>query len=286
MTGMPELKDKSIIVCGIVRNAAKGLRRNIPVIDTLCSYFGEYRIVFYENDSKDTTKEVLAAWQKTNPKRICILSEDYDTTSAIPTESEVKGNPFFSERRIQKMADLRNRYMDYIEKHQWNADYLMVVDMDVQRIDLKGVLSSFADTRGWDAVTAYGYSTSPKLRKRYHDTYALTAYGDEGNPQTEEKIKRLAEKYALRKGEEDWIRVFSAFGGMAIYRYERVKGLRYQVLPNKDSRVEVRCEHFSLYWQMAKQGEIEVYINPKMKIEYQRLSLGIIWRSLRRMIGI
>ena len=49
----------SIIVCGIVRDAGKGLKNNIPVIDELCSYFKDYRIYVYENDSKDDTKELL-----------------------------------------------------------------------------------------------------------------------------------------------------------------------------------------------------------------------------------
>lgn len=277
-----ELKGKSLIICGIVRDAANGLKRNIPVISDLCSYFGDYRIAIYENDSKDRTKDILSEWQRSDPKRIHVVTDKLGEGNSIPTEKEVRGNPFFSMKRIGKMAALRNKYIDYIIKEGWDADYMVVVDMDVWSISLDGILSSFTSNMKWDAVTAFGYSTSPKLKRRYHDTYALTEYGADNVPQTEQMIKSLAEKYASLAASDEWIRVFSAFGGLAIYRYECVRGLHYQVLPNEDAMVEVRCEHYSIYKQMASQGDMNVYINPRMKIKYQALSWKIIWRSLKR----
>lgn len=282
---LDRLKEKSIIVCGIVRDAANGLKGNIPVIDEVCSWFGDYKIVFYENDSRDGTDELLQQWSKRDPERIHILSECSGASSPVPTKGESGFNPFFSARRIAKMVELRNRYMDYIDTQGWGADYLMVVDMDVRQICVEGIRSSFLADKDWDVVTAFGYSTSPQLKRRYHDTYALTEYGMENVPQTEKMVKDLAAKYELLLRGKDWVRVFSAFGGMAIYCFEKVKGLRYRLIPNKDTRVEVHCEHYSLYSQMAESGETKVYINPLMKIEYQRLSWRIIWRSFKRMIS-
>lgn len=279
-----ELKEKSIIVCGIVRDAANGLKRNIPVIDAFVSYFGESKLLFFENDSLDDTKALLREWADRCRGRVFVMTENRNCEHATPASSEVKCNPFFSARRIGRMAELRNQYLEYIEDKGWETDYLMVVDMDVAAIDLNGLLSSFEPGREWDAVTAFGYSTSPKLKRRYHDTYALTEWGDEHNPQTEKKVKDLAVKYGSLKPDDDWVRVFSAFGGIAIYRYERVKGLRYMALPNDDPRVEVHCEHFSLYWQMAQQQEPYVFINPRMRIMYQRISLKIIFNSIKRWI--
>ena len=280
------LKQKNLIVCGIVRNAERGLRKNIPVIQQLCSLFADYRVVMFENDSKDATKHLLSEWQDTDRERIHVFLKDTDGQQTTPHKSEVTCNPFFSEKRISKMAALRNQYLDYIEAHGLEADYLMVVDLDVRNIDISGVLSSFITQQEWDVVTAFGYSISPKLRRRYHDTYALTELGEEKNPQTETQIKRLAEKYGRLAKRGDWVSVFSAFGGLAIYRFDCIRGLRYHVLPNNDERVEVHCEHFSLYWQMASRGKVRVFINPSMVIKYQGLSWGIILRSIRRRIGI
>ena len=267
----------SIIICSIVRNAEKGLRRNIPVIECLCNSFNGYKVFVYENDSADRTKEVLRAWQERDPEHVFVSLNNTDAGKTIPSAKEAGNvNPFYSKRRISKMVALRNHYLEYIEVHRWSADYLMVVDLDVAQLNLDGILSSFKSNREWDAVAAYGYSLSPKLRRRYHDTYALTEYGDEVNPQTEQKIKELADSYAIIGDTKEWKRVYAAFGGLAIYRFEAVKGLRYQLQNNDDERVEVKCEHYSIYKQMADRGFDKVYINPEMKLKYQSLSMKII----------
>lgn len=287
---MKKPSESSIIICSIVRNAEKGLRRNIPVINELCRHFRDYRIVVYENDSVDATKVLLNSWMEHDSDHVAVMLNDTDASRTIPSASSISVNPFFSRKRIDKMANLRNHYLDYVEKKNMSADYLMVVDLDVSQLFVDTILSSFStESQEWDVVTAYGYSTSPSLKKRYHDTYALVEYGMDDVPQTEKSIHDAALNMADKMKEEKWVRVFSAFGGLAIYRFDSVKGLRYQVLDNDDSRVEVRCEHYSLYRQMAERGFDKVFINPQMKLKYQDLTIRIIWnsmmRKLRKLLG-
>ena len=282
---MLNIKEKSIIISSIVRNAEKGLVRNIPEIKRLCQMFRGYKVFVYENDSTDKTKQLLQEWHDSAPDNVFVSLNDTSAQPTIPSSSEVPGiNPFYSYKRIDKMATLRNAYMQFVDDMGWFADYLVVVDLDVARISADNIMSSFV-REDWDAVTAFGYSTSPKLKRRYHDTYALTEFGDEANPQSEEKIVKLAEKYAKLKGEDSWIRVFSAFGGLAIYRFECVRGMRYSVMKNDDPRVQVRCEHYSIYHQMKQRGFDRVYINPAMSLKYQDLTLKIIYNSVKRLIG-
>lgn len=283
---MKKLEEATLILCSIVRNAERGLKNNIPVINSLCKQCKDYRIVVYENDSMDHTKSILREWSSRDKERIHVLLNDTDSSSTIPSAKEVKGNPFFCKERIYKMAQLRNQYMDYIEEKKWEADYLIVVDLDVAQLNLKSILTSFSPEHKWDAVTAFGYSTSPRLKRRYHDTYALTEYKDENSPQTESKIKKLSDEYGKYcTGQPDkWIRVFSAFGGLAIYRFEAIKGLRYHALKNQDKRVEVYCEHYSIYQQMNKRNYDLVYINPAMSLKYQSLTWNIVWKHLLRKI--
>jgi len=279
------IKDKTFIICSIVRNAEKGLKMNIPVVNAFCKEVHDFQIVVFENNSTDGTKALLADWIKQDATRIHCIMEDKDASATIPKSSAVNVNPFYSRQRIEKMARLRNQYMEYVETNRLKADYLIVVDLDIARLDLEGIISSFQTDTEWDAITAFGYSTSPKLRRRYHDTYALTEYGDERNPQTEEKIRLLAEKYGKYSGVPSLIRVFSAFGGLAIYKYAAICGLKYQVENNADKRVEVRCEHFSIYRQMKERGNNKVYINTKMILKYQNLTYGIVWNSLIRKLS-
>ena len=274
-----EVSKSSIVVCSIVRNAERALCRNIPVIRDVCQHFRDYHVVVFENDSRDGTKERLKAWVADDPK-VTVFCCDLGIRT-IPSPNEVTCNPFFSRNRIEKMAGFRNQYLDYVEEQGWNPDFLMVVDLDVARLNLSGILTCFEDTPEWDAVTAYGYSLSPRLTWRYHDTYALVEEGMEDVPQTEESIVKAGYRFGKMRSTDNWVRVFSAFGGLAVYRYECVRGLRYQCLDNDDARVAVRCEHFSLYRQMREQGYDRVYINPAMRLKYQRLSLKILLGFIR-----
>ena len=286
---MKSINESTIILCSIVRNAEKGVRRNIPIISELLMHAKDYRVFVYENDSVDGTKDLLLQWHQKDPLKIHISLNNCDSAKTIPSNKLTKGvNPFFSHRRIDKMAMLRNTYMEYIEKQKWEADYLIVVDLDVARICLDGILSSFESKLEWDAVTALGYSIGPNLKRRYHDTYALTLYGEEMFPQTEQKVRSLAGLYSVLNGYGAWMRVFSAFGGLTIYRYDAVKGIRYAYpsLNNDDERVEVRCEHYSIYKQMVERGYDRVFINPAMTLKYQDLSMMIILNSLKRKFGI
>lgn len=108
------LQNKSIIICSIVRNAGNGLRKNIPVIRELCRYFYDYKVVIFENDSKDSTKQLLNEWVEIDSKRVFAFMTDIDGRSTIPTFKESKGNPFFGHKRIDRMAALRNQYMDLL----------------------------------------------------------------------------------------------------------------------------------------------------------------------------
>lgn len=280
---MKDITESTLIICSIVRNAENGLKKNIPIIQQLCRLFKNYYIVVFENDSKDNTKEILKKWHEKDPN-VYINSTDLYSPKTIPTSQEVNCNPFFSEKRIKKMVDLRNQYMNFISQKKWDADYLIVVDLDVARINLKGILSSFNSTTEWDAVTAFGYSLSPTLHRRYHDCFALVELEEKDKPQTEKKIKQLSKKYAHLRPEDKWIKVFSAFGGLAIYKYELVKGLKYQLIMNKDNQVEVRCEHYSIYKQMSQIKECNVYINPAMSLLYQKTNFTLILKTIKRRI--
>ena len=271
-------------MCSIVRDAEKGLKHNIPVIDRICKAFSDYKIVVFENDSIDDTKALLQKWMDASPEKVYAYMSDRDATPTIPAHSKAEANPFFSRKRIGRMAALRNQYMNLIWDKQWQADYLMVVDLDVAGIDYEGVMSSFKSEREWDAVTAFGHSMGTTLHSRYHDTYALTLFGDD-SVQTETRISELRNQLASFGNGHQWIRVESAFGGLAIYRMEAVQGIHYEVMENNDSRVEVLCEHYSIFYQMRERGFDRFYINPEMKVKYQELNYKTVKDYIQHKIG-
>jgi hypothetical protein len=263
-----KLSESTIIICAIVRDCGTNLKKNIRTIDEICDMAKEYHVVIFENDSVDDTKQILQRWSEKR-KNIHISLNEFNSITIPPNNTSV--NRFFSRARIEKMAKYRNYYLEYIESNKLESDYIMVIDLDVSKIYLDGVLSSFGMEQNWDCVTANGYIYSPSamFKKRYNDTYALVEYGKENIPQTEKSIEKNRYLWSFLKPNLPMIKVFSAFGGLAIYKYVAIRNCKYTILKNNDKKVEVRCEHFSICKQMSENGFGNIYINPKMKVEYQ-----------------
>lgn len=277
--GIQHTKDKTVIFCGIVRDCEKNLSRNIPVIEKIAAHFKSYQVVLFENNSADKTKDVLHKWSKNNINVKCFTNDfNEQKYKSIPIPRGYHADN--SKRRIQKMTDYRNLYLEYIEKNHIEMDYVIIVDLDVYRINYKGVLTSFGTNQEWDAIAANSHSLSPKLKKRQHDTYALIESGAENLPQSDKMIDENRYTWAGIKKNMPFIRVYSAYGGLAIYRYSAIRGLRYKVIDNLAGATEVRCEHFSIYQQMDQNGFNKVFINPNMDILYQKTTLSFALKKL------
>jgi hypothetical protein len=276
--------EKTIIFCSIVRDCYKNLNRNIPVIEKIGSHFKDYSIIVFENNSKDNTKDALEKWERCN-KNVKVFCNNFD-------ESKYKNIPLFKEypiwhsrRRIQKMTDYRNLYMDYIQSNNLQADYVCITDLDVAGIDVGGVLSSFELPQKWDAVTASGYSRNIMGQKRFHDTYAFIEDGLlEAKQSRNEILKNRFRLNFLKKG-LPLLRVSSSYGGLGIYKFEAIKNLRYRIIENNFQEVEVLSEHISLHKQMIENGFDKIYINPNMIIEYEHLNLQLIFQKFKNRVG-
>ncbi len=283
--GKDRTHSKSLLIFGMVRDCGQNLKRNIPAIESIGAYFKDYKVVVLENNSKDNTKEILQGWSAKNNK-VHIFLYDFDESKykAIPADEGYF--KYFQLNKLQKYYDYRNVLLEKVESIGYDSDYSMLIDMDVAGIDVKGAITSFGSDISWDAVTANGYSLSPGLRRRYHDTFALCEHGMEGWKQTIQMVEDYKEIFNfLRKG-QPFIRVFSAFGGIAIYRTEAIKGLRYEPVINNYGQIQVRCEHFALYKAMAEKGYDKVFINPNMEVHYQKVTLGIIWKRIKEKFGL
>jgi hypothetical protein len=267
-----------VAICSIVRNCGKNLIENISIVEKLRERFKSSHVIIFENDSIDQTKKILKSWNEKSKNVIINCKDEYEKT--IP-ENDLGGyNKYFSKHRIAKMANYRNNYLEKLEELNIDFDYVIVVDLDVSQIDLNGIIHSFQLSKQWDVITANGYSRSPLLRKRYHDTFALVEIGNEKESQNEKIIHQNQGKWAFLKKGMPLIPVYSAFGGLAIYKYELIKGLRYGVFQNNNSRVEVKCEHFSLHDRMIKNDNAKIFINPNMLILYQTISFDLVKKVL------
>ena len=282
--GFEHMKKSSIAICSIVRDCNKQLAVNIPIVEKLRHKFKESHIFIFENDSKDGTKKTLKNWEKKS-KGVYISINDFNTKT-IDNQSKTGVNRYFSYSRINKMALYRNEYLKMIENTGINYDYVMVIDLDVEKIYPDGIANSFGQYKYWDAITANGFSYSPSLRLRYHDTYALVEMGNENIPQTEGSISFSQHKWGFLRRGSPLCAVYSAHGGLSIYKYEAIKKKRYRVILNKDPRVEVRCEHFGICHDIRQSGFKKIFVNPSMVIKYQGIKASVLKRIKVKLLGI
>ncbi len=259
------LANASIAICGLARNCAHKLFKNIKFIEELRAYFKFFQVVVVENDSRDKTRAILDNWSVSS-SNVVILDGESRLTVSI---SDDNVNPYYSCNRISYLASLRNQYLNYTKSGDCPYDYILVLDFDVDKISLSGVLNSFEQRDSWDVACAYGYSMSPRLQERIHDTYAMVLLGEEYKPQQERPIKQLQRDVRLNKISGSLLRVYSAFGGLSIYKAGLLYTINYQTLKNNDPRVEVRCEHFSICHQLQQKQATRVVINPRMHLRYE-----------------
>jgi len=272
------LANSSIAICGLARDCAHKLSANIKFIEELRTYFKFLQVVVVENNSHDNTRAILDNWS-VGSSNVIILQGTARSTLSISDQSNSKVNPYYSFKRISYLATLRNQYLDYIKSDGRAYDYILVLDFDVDKISLSGVLNSFEQRDSWDVACAYGYSISPRLQERIHDTYAMVQLGEENKPQQERPIKQLQRDVRLDKISGSLFPVYSAFGGLSIYKAGLLEGINYQALKNDDLRVEVRCEHFSICHQLQQRGLTRVMINPRMLLRYEKF-----WETIKRNI--
>lgn len=254
-------------ICCMVRDCRTSLERNLEVINQLRSQFSQSYLIIIENDSKDGTKEL-----------VCQLDQEDDNTYidsfltgkvTLPKKMKSGVNPSFSEHRVQKMADYRNRYMTILEDQVGldHVDWVMMIDPDVRQISIDGIKHSFGLESMWDVVHANGRMKQGWFSDNYYDVYAFAEYGDYSVCTEQGLLLSMAKMQGVRYSMPLML-VRSGFNALAIYRAEALKGVRYQCKQNDDKRVEVRCEHVPFHDDLRDAGYTRQVLNPSMMVIY------------------
>jgi len=281
-SGYKRMTSLRIAVCALARDCGPQLNRIIPMVERIRGAFKESYVIVVENDSIDNTKAILQQWAASD-SNVTILSEDTHSKTILDSGEDIS-NPFFSTHRIGKMAAYRNKYLDQLEAQHLDIDYLLIVDVDIHEIVLEGIAHSFGQTIDWDMVSSNGLFPLDLKHfykgYRYYDGYALREFGDT-NPQSKEMAFFHQKLYSGLTPGMPMLHVASAFNGLAIYKWEAVKGLRYHCDPNDDEEIKAVCEHINLHRQMAERGHDKIYINPAQIVYYDRYS-----NLLRQAVGL
>ncbi|MGA2408217.1 MAG: hypothetical protein ABSF81_15910 [Bacteroidales bacterium] len=277
--GKERMRNSSVSICSIVRDCESNLKKNIPKIELLRSLFKESEIVVFENDSIDKTKEILKNWES-DSENVNVFTDTFGNIT-IPSKGSIKGNPYYSISRIEKMVSYRNKYMNFLNTQGLKRDFVIIIDLDISGFEIDGVCDSFGTTTDWDCISANGTSISSRFRRQYHDAYALIEYDKINQIQTEQSIRLSRIRHSFLQKGMPLFPVDSAYGGMAIYRWPSIKGIYYSYLLNDDIRVQCKSEHVGLHKTMKENGFGKIFINPAMRVKYRSLSVPFLFKKLK-----
>jgi glycosyltransferase involved in cell wall biosynthesis len=218
-----EIPDK-ILICGICRNIEKAIPNLIASAEDLGSRFVDYRVILYENNSTDRTKVLLKNWAKANP-RVLFLSEQISKRRLTYKMSMKVFN------RTENLARARNIVLDQALSSHFDAfKYVLWADLDfLERWDTPAIVETILHPQQpWDAIFAYGgYDLFALRSPAYPIGFELlgSLYWD--------KLNEIRDAFDLDP-EGPWEKVYSAFGGLALYKRDAIQGSRYSGVVTKE----------------------------------------------------
>lgn len=262
-TGREVAAKKRIVLVGLARNVAKFIPATVANMRTIGELFFDYRVLMFENDSEDGTREVIKAEFASNPKMTLI-----ECTGIVDCKFGEKGaveHGLVSPSRMEKMAKYRNVCLEMAKQLYPQFDYLMVMDTDLNGpMSMDGLVHCFA-YHGWDAMAANGLVARPLTLGQglYHyDTLAWLGLNESPSLSPKKVIPRHIMKVLFSKTLKtgnDPVQVRSAFSGACIYNME--------VLRRTDAHYNGQfCEHVALHLEMESKGAYRIFMNPSFII--------------------
>ena len=252
-----------VVITGLAKDIAKHLPHvRKALLKATDGIFDVVRVVIFENDSKDNTREVLSQWNESWP--LDILGEN-----------GMEGG------RTRKLAIARNAVLQHLRDHMSEEfDYVLNVDLDEVNYEIHGIDECFNLPAGWAACCTNNY-------RQYYDLFALRTKDDwcdcdvftECFPPCQEGetgLKGLKECEAKHQKERKKkkihipasrapIEVDSCFGGAALYDYsllEKLPRKPYKGRRRVDNKNVKVCEHVSFNEYLRELGG-KIWIQPK-----------------------
>lgn len=238
--GRERMAQRRLVICGLCRDVRHFLPRFASRVERLGSLFQDYRVVLFENDSRDATLEFLQDWQRAN-SRVQILTE---------TLGNIRYPQIRSSERAVKMAEYRNRCQRYAIDHYGDFDDVLVTDSDLAGgFSYDGLANTFGQD-DWDFVGSYGLIRRNREQRSDLLQFDAWAFRAIGHPQPHSNIE--INSMVLERG-EPLLPVLSCFGGMGLYRMQAWKSAEYG---GPD------IEHAVLHDRMRSQGFGRMFLNP------------------------
>lgn len=254
--GKEFLSKQKIVFIGLARNIESKIKSSIEKLVSIGQKAKEYKIIVFENDSTDKTKEILLEISKNNTN-VIILSE----TNNRPQFEQTK-----EKTRTTALAEYRNKLKDYVKENFIDYDFVIVSDMDFVDFSESGCYNSF----GWfnnfpndiDAVAGNSFEFKRIGQNNQKSLWNYDSWAFRYNWWNE-----ISNCYGFTQFNSMlWfgffiippglspITVNSAFGGMTIYKIKKY------ILGTYNGN---DCEHVTFHYDLKKNfPTFQLYLNP------------------------
>lgn len=218
--GIEPFINEKILILGVCKNTARGFDNVKKSVEALTPHFLDYQIIIYENNSTDKTKELYQRWAEEEPK-LSFFSEYLNNGQLASIAPSIAGKRIAHIARAREIVLQKALSQDYED-----FEYAIMVDLDeFFPWDIDGICKTILEPeQEWDAVFANGSYDVFALRSEQfpvgiehigYDRWFLGSYRDVG----------IALGKELKKGK--WLKVDSAFGGLALYKRNSLKECHY-----------------------------------------------------------
>ena len=221
----------NVLVCSVVKNTGNLLINNIKLAYQLKDKCNKFKMIIYENNSTDNTKEILKSVSVDNNIKVImenINEEDIKKSSKIWACTKVTGSNHPC--RIEQICNARNKVIEEINKEEYNDFNIVVwIDLDSKGFDVNEIEKSVlaVENNGKIVLTA----NSPS----YYDYYALRSKHSISNLLGPEiigdKFWQIMGKHPIQfNGNTSLMEVYSSFNGIGVYHKNVFKNYKYNCM--------------------------------------------------------
>lgn len=223
---------KKVLIGGVVRNIERNFSDLKHVMTKLLSEIPYAHLYVYENNSTDQSAELLKQWSNESFAKVTVQSEMlsreqmFEQTKARTYD----GNP----GRIELIRNARNKLLDMMPISQDAHELTVLIDLDVRSsfdiTELVRLLRQFP--KQVDALFANGTGGDDPV---YYDRYALRCQESPLGPELigEYFWSYISTHPLIIPRNASPVPVWSAFGGIGIYKSASIFGLRYSTEPER-----------------------------------------------------
>ena len=248
-------ESKSFLIGGVVRNCEKALKSDVLYLQNALKNHPNKQWLLIESDSDDKTIEVLRELESV------VKNFHFITLGALSNNIP---------ERTQRIAYCRNKYLEEFESNPLyrGFDYMLVSDFDgMNNCITEKAIKSCWDNADWDVATANQWGPYYDIFALRHPLWSPNNCWDaqrflatQGFNENHSKYIGVYSRMVTVPELGPWIEVDSAFGGMAIYKREKIQGLRYTGATDHGEEIS---EHVPFHAQVKARGG-RIFINPKL----------------------